>query len=655
MSLYFQNLVRLNKPRVKIAKHGSLDEHSPKMSEPIIGLKINLKEHQKTLLQACLDLEETSQKNTHFNNFSFQSNVGIIGDTVGAGKSISALALISQKPKLTNYRFPNEFLHYNQMGVIIYQNSYIENKVELNANLIIVPHSIVLQWERYIKNNTNLEYIKVNNTKSCSIKLEILLNAQIILVSTNFLGELLENIKAILEFKEFIFQRVFIDEADNIKITGGKIPLALFHWFITSSVENLLFPGGSYYEQHVTTELIGYNNTKLEYIKGLKFKNYITYLFINLREMSMNSLHVFNKICCKNNNAYIEQSFQLPKPKYNAYLCRTPPELKLFNKNIHNMEELSVYINANDINALKEKLGFKVESNESISQMLTHNLRRNLKNEEKHYEYIQNLDIEANDKKERLDKIQKKINEVKDSLQYVEDRMKISNENICPICRDSLTEPICSTVCCGNIFCLNCISGYFNISTHKIGECPCCRTKIGFDGITIISNNISSTDNIVRMELMNKEELFIKLVMDSATDNNRKWLIFSSFDGSFEGLIKKLVEKGITFSKICGTVSHIERVINDFKNGNIKVLLLNAMHFGMGLNLEMATDILIYHQLKPEIENQVVGRAQRPGRDNTLRVHMLCHENEYNSYKDRIVDIEKCEITMNNLENNIIC
>ena len=142
--------------------------------------------------------------------------------------------------------------------------------------------------------------------------------------------------------------------------------------------------------------------------------------------------------------------------------------------------------------------------------------------------------------------------------------------------------------------------------------------------------------------------------MDSANDLNKKWLIFSSFDGSFDILIKKLIENGITFSKICGTVSHIERVINDFKNGSINVLLLNALHFGMGLNLEMATDILIYHQLKPEIENQVVGRAQRPGRVDTLRIHMLCHENEYNLYKDRIVDIEKCEITVNNLENNVI-
>ena len=88
MSLYLQNLLRLNKPRAQIAKHGSLDEHSPKITEPINGFKIELKEHQKTLLQACLELEDSSQKNTHFSNFSYQSNVGIIGDTVGSGRDL---------------------------------------------------------------------------------------------------------------------------------------------------------------------------------------------------------------------------------------------------------------------------------------------------------------------------------------------------------------------------------------------------------------------------------------------------------------------------------------------------------------------------------------------------------------------------------------
>ena len=87
------------------------------------------------------------------------------------------------------------------------------------------------------------------------------------------------------KLKEFIFQRVFIDEADNIKITGGRMPLALFHWFITSSVENLLFPGGSYYIQKDDNEVLGYQNTKLENITGLKFKNYITHFRTNLKFM----------------------------------------------------------------------------------------------------------------------------------------------------------------------------------------------------------------------------------------------------------------------------------------------------------------------------------------------------------------------------------
>ena len=115
----------------------------------------------------------------------------------------------------------------------------------------------------------------------------------------------------------------------------------------------------------------------------------------------------------------------------------------------------------------------------------------------------------------------------------------------------------------------------------------------------------------------------------------KKWLIFSSFDATFDGITKQLDSHGVRYSKLYGTVQHIQNVINDFRQGTIHVLLLNAVHFGMGLNLEMATDILIYHKMSIETERQVIGRAQRPGRSFPLNVHYLCHTNELAEYKLR--------------------
>jgi hypothetical protein len=90
-----------------------------------------------------------------------------------------------------------------------------------------------------------------------------------------------------------------------------------------------------------------------------------------------------------------------------------------------------------------------------------------------------------------------------------------------------------------------------------------------------------------------------------------------------------------------GSVSHINNVINDFTNGKINVVMMNAQHYGSGLNLQMATDIIIYHEMPKELETQVIGRAQRLGRSEPLIVHYLLHENEKcNSSKDLNYDNE---------------
>ena len=56
--------------------------------------------------------------------------------------------------------------------------------------------------------------------------------------------------------------------------------------------------------------------------------------------------------------------------------------------------------------------------------------------------------------------------------------------------------------------------------------------------------------------------------------------------------------------------------------------MLNSNFFGSGLNLEKTTDIIIYHKVDQNLKNQIVGRAQRLGRENSLKVWNLMHDNE---------------------------
>ena len=62
--------------------------------------------------------------------------------------------------------------------------------------------------------------------------------------------------------------------------------------------------------------------------------------------------------------------------------------------------------------------------------------------------------------------------------------------------------------------------------------------------------------------------------------------------------------------------------------------MLNAKHFGAGMNLQCATDIIMYHRFTREMEEQIIGRGQRMGRQGTLNVYYLIHDNENDSYYD---------------------
>ena len=56
---YFQKIVSKNIKRLEILQKCQLNNISPKYNEEIIGLNISLKQHQLTLIHACLKLEDS--------------------------------------------------------------------------------------------------------------------------------------------------------------------------------------------------------------------------------------------------------------------------------------------------------------------------------------------------------------------------------------------------------------------------------------------------------------------------------------------------------------------------------------------------------------------------------------------------------------------
>jgi hypothetical protein len=113
-------------------------------------------------------------------------------------------------------------------------------------------------------------------------------------------------------------------------------------------------------------------------------------------------------------------------------------------------------------------------------------------------------------------------------------------------------------------------------------------------------------------------------------------MIFAGFMETFDRIEKKLEELSIPYHILKGQSSTVKKYIDDFKEKKVRILMLNAQYFGAGMNLQMASDIIMYHRFRKEMEEQIIGRAQRLGRsiDKPLNVYYLLHENENNDIED---------------------
>jgi SNF2 family DNA or RNA helicase len=113
-------------------------------------------------------------------------------------------------------------------------------------------------------------------------------------------------------------------------------------------------------------------------------------------------------------------------------------------------------------------------------------------------------------------------------------------------------------------------------------------------------------------------------IVDIIKNNKKgKFLIFSDHDGSFLTIKTMLHEINIDCEQIRGNSKNIEKKLSAFKNNENNVIFLNSRHNGAGINLQEATDIILYHNMADGIKEQIIGRANRIGRIHPLNVHLL--------------------------------
>ena len=489
-----------------------------------------------------------------------------------------------------------------------------------------------------------------------------------------------------------IFERVFIDEANSINIPNCQYAYGKYNWFITSSLNDLFFPKGrrtfGYYYGHglvpknvkgiynngfIKTvfsdnhDLNNYKNLDKIYLKNndefiknsfqleVPIKNYVecfTPLEIELLEQ-VDLPHIIDALNANDMETAISLvDGNIKSDKDITHLVLHKLETKFIKAKERKLKKEDEMINVtNEIiiqkqiyddikkeyNDYKNEKGIDIDANDvvCISGDLQHlneddydeikEIYLDLKNKYEHEKKVmETLNSKKYNVKKAIEKTEEKLKEVKNKYEALKERISNISEKNCPVCLEKVEKPT-MTPCCKNVYCFSCLM----YTLESVNQCAICRAKITVSQCTIIDNNYEK-EKEEKKEKNNVLPKKIDKLMDIiTTDNtNKRFLVFSSYEKSFDLIQKRLIDNDVSYSLLKGSTGHISNIINDYKNDKYKVLLLNAKFFGSGLNLQMTSDIIIYHRMDAELEKQIIGRGQRLGRTGTLKVHYLCHRNE---------------------------
>ena len=126
-----------------------------------------------------------------------------------------------------------------------------------------------------------------------------------------------------------------------------------------------------------------------------------------------------------------------------------------------------------------------------------------------------------------------------------------------------------------------------------------------------------------------KIERFRHILEKNQSQEKKKYIVFSDFYNTFRFIKDTLDEMKIKYLELDGgSIETIDKAVKEYREGDSQVLLSNSTFFGCGLNMEFTTDIIFMHKMEKGTEKQVIGRAQRPGRTQPLRIHYIYYDNE---------------------------
>ncbi len=513
-----------------------LTRSSPQVSS-VPQAQLELKAHQKAMVQKCLEFEKDGAK------FPY----GVVNTPVGSGKTFVMLSLPlldKHKPATGNSLWSN-----------IFGKEKDKEKIS-GATMIVVPSHLFTQWQDAIK-----KFVGSGATSSLKIKAfnkyadvtniyhnkDALKEADVFLISSLYFNVVSTTIKTM----ELNIRRIVFDELDNMAEMVKEMPEAAFYWFVSATIGSMLK------------------------------KDHAGHVKMGDKEVLLDRL-VTNQI--RVDEDFIREGFALPAVQTEEVIVPNMPVKaftavashvqRRFNEGKEQRDKVDIDMGiVNALNACDGKTAFLRAKYADITPAPTKNDAQIFEQVKKAWsEQATKIEVTLADMKKNLD--DEGIEREKDSIKGMEKQLvelKLLVEGA------ALWEPG--------------------------------ATDLGVD------------------ERPKMKRLYV--LLQELVKQKRKVILFSEYPRVYNEITDFMKSKSIGYTDLdAGNEKAMGQAIAKYKEGDASVLLLYSAMFSCGTNLENTTDIILLHKIDKHVEDQIIGRGQRPGRTGPLRIFRLLHENE---------------------------
>lgn len=544
-------------------------DNIPTVTQPQ-NLRINLFKHQLASIYKMETLER--EQIVEYESSIKETRLGIIADQTGYGKTLTVIGLIIRDKMewQLDVPFVQEYVTTEAAGLI--RNREIKRYDRLPTTLILVSPSIVSQWEKeFAHTDLHVEVIASRRDVD-NIDVE---NCDVVIVTASMFNNL------VMSYSKCAWKRFIFDEPGHLRVSGMKELHAGFYWLVTATPEAITV-------QHRNC-------------RGSFMKKVIGDGWAKFEEQ-------FEGMILKNDIEFVQASFDMPPTYHHHHECYQPilqAVSGMVSNTVHTM------IAAGNIEGAITALGGKKTRN-ILELVKQEKLEEQAKIEADIHIYRH---IKKDERKLESALIEKE--RVKEQLEQLDNRFETILKENCSICIHKLHEPVLEPNC-QNLFCGKCLLTWL----QKAHSCPLCRGEVEITELIYLTSEESATiaPTPAPHEMSTPLEKVIELIRNN---KEGKFLIFSSYDVTFDPICRILQDNNITFSQVKGTKKARQKSIESFKHGDTQVIFLNSNFNGAGINLQEATDIILYHEMATPTQNQIIGRANRIGRSKPLLVHHL--------------------------------